>query len=100
MRFGEIALHGWPITARQRFGETVVRRERNAAIVQRACMIRILLQGPVDPAHALGIIAALVKDHAAQMQAVEMIRPRCQDAAINPFRIRQSAGLVQLERFG
>ena len=44
------------------------------------------------------MLAALMRDDAEQMQAVEMIGRRFEHALINLFRIRQPAGLMQCER--
>jgi hypothetical protein len=41
------------------------------------------------------IIAALLQNDAKQVQAAEMIGPRCQNSIINFLGVCQSAGLMQ-----
>jgi hypothetical protein len=46
------------------------------------------------------MIAALMKNDAEQVQAVEMVGLRRQNLIVSLFRLRQPAGLMQRERFG
>jgi hypothetical protein len=46
------------------------------------------------------VIAALTKNDAQQVLAVEMVGLRWQNLIVSLFRLRQPAGLVQREGFG
>jgi hypothetical protein len=81
--------------ARQRLGELPERYQCVAAIVQRQKIVWTSLQCEIDPAHRLGVIAALIKNDAEQVQAVKMIGPGRKNLIVDPFRIGQPAGLMQ-----
>jgi hypothetical protein len=82
------------VIARQRVLELLKRHERVAVIVQGQKIVWTSLQREVYPAHGFRVIAALVKNDAEQVQAVEMVGP-----GGDSFRVRQSAGLMQRQSF-
>jgi hypothetical protein len=84
--------------ARERLVEAVERLQRAAAVAVSGGGVGIALQGGVDLANRLGMIAALVTNDAEQVQAVEMMRLYRNDFPVDRLGFGQQSGFMKGER--
>ena len=95
-RLGIVRLYGErAVVVRDGLLESFQPIERVAAIVQGKGMVGIYFKRGVYLRDGCRIIAALLQNDAKQVQAAEMIGPRCQNSIINFLGVCQSAGLMQ-----
>jgi hypothetical protein len=77
-----------------RFGLAEVLQGR-AEVAMRACLTPVDLQGGADQVDGTGRVALLARDHAAQMQGVELARRGSQHLRVQLARLLQPSLLVQ-----
>jgi hypothetical protein len=82
------------VVARQRLFVSPKRRQRFAAIVVSIKAIWIYPESAVDLTDSFGILSALSKNHAEQVQGIEMIGLAGEDLPIDLFGVGHPAGLM------
>ena len=86
------------VDARQRLAAAFQRVQHERQVRQRVRRARLHFQRRGDEAVGLAGLAALMVQHAEQMQRVEVVALRLQHARIELFRLVQAALLMQRQR--
>jgi len=83
------------IVARDGLVQSPQRGQRHTTVVVRRRECAVDAQGGVDPANRGVVVAALRRNDARHVQAVEMRRLRRQDLLINLFGVTEPTSLMQ-----